>query len=67
MGNKAGAATLKNSNIHQPIKRDLRDWFRKPLARELEIDAVLIVLCSFLLGGLFLSLVHAFSDCQMIL
>lgn len=67
MGNKAGASELKQSHIHLPTAKDVRDWFKKPLAREIEINAALIALCSFLLGGIFFTLVHAFNDCRMVL
>jgi hypothetical protein len=58
-GNRASA--LKHSHIHFPSRKQIRDWFRKPSTKELEIDAALVALCSVLLGSVFFSLWKAFG------
>jgi hypothetical protein len=67
MGNKARTATQEHSHSQHPTRKNVLDWLKKPIVREIEIDAALIALCSFLLGGLFFSLADAFKDCRMVL
>jgi hypothetical protein len=66
MSTKENAATLKHSHIHLPTTRNVRDWLKKPLAREIEIDTALIAFCSVLLGWTFFSLVNAFQSGHVI-
>jgi hypothetical protein len=61
-----GAATLRQKNIEFPRSRNVLGWFKKPPAREIEMDTALIALCSILLGWVFFSLVHAFDSCRII-
>ena len=67
MSNEEKAATLKHSHIHLPTTRDVCEWIKKPRAREIEIDAAIIALCSLLLGWTCFSLVHAFQSYHVIL
>jgi hypothetical protein len=66
MASKARAATLKHSYVHLPSTRDAREWLKKPLVREIEIDTALIVLCFLLYGAVLFSLFKAFGDYQII-
>jgi hypothetical protein len=66
MKDKTRTAPFRHQHIQLPTTRDVLGWLKKPLAREIEIDAALVALCSFLLGGMFFSLVHAFNDCRVV-
>ncbi len=64
MNTKERTETLKHPHIDFPKAKDVRGWFQKPSTKELETDAVLVVLCSILLGSVFFSLVRAFGAYQ---
>jgi hypothetical protein len=66
MKDKTRATTFRHQHIQLPTTGVVLDWLKKPPAREIEIDAALVALCSFLLGGMFFSLVHAFNDCRVV-
>ena len=67
MSTKDNAATAKHSHIHLPTTRNVRDWLKKPLAREIEIEAAITALCSLLLGWTFFSLIHAYHSYHVVL
>lgn len=63
MRNRANAKAARHySHIHLPKMRDAKDWLRKPLAREIETNAALIVVCSSLIGWTLFSLMNAIQS-----